>query len=347
MRNAYALVPATDTQTLVPTTYVAADRHPALVYLASLSPGSRRTMRQALDVIAVTLTAGQCDHLTLPWGRLRFPHAQAVRAHLSARYAAATANKMLAALRQTLRMAWRLGYLSAEEYQRTVDLRPVVGENPDAAAGRALSYGEWAALFAVCAADPTPAGVRDAALLAVLKVGGLRRGEAAGLQLADYDRATGALRVAGKRNKTRLVPIEDDGAKDALADWLYVRSERPGALFVRILKGGQVTEEGLSDQGIYHILNRRRQQAQTAPFTPHDLRRTFAGDLLDAGVDLPTVQQLMGHASANTTARYDRRGERAKRSAVKKLHVPYQRRHEPGRTGAPRGLPAAPDGFGT
>ena len=71
----------------------------------------------------------------------------------------------------------------------------------------------------------------------------------------------------------------------------------------------------------------RRQQANMAPFTPHDLRRTFAGDLLDAGTDLATVQKLMGHADTNTTVGYDRRGEQAKRSAVKKLHVPYQRRY--------------------
>ncbi len=59
-----------------------------------------------------------------------------------------------------------------------------------------------------------------------------------------------------------------------------------------------------------------------------DLRRTFAGDLLDTGVDLATVQKLMGHSDANTTARYDRRGEQAKRHAVRMLHVPYQRRRD-------------------
>lgn len=317
---------------LAPVYDIPGERNPALVYLASLSVGSRRTMRQALDVMAAILTAGHCTYVTLPWGVLRFQHVQAVRAVLMERYSAATANKMLSALRQTLRAAWSLGYMSAEEYQRAVDFKPVSGENPDAAAGRALSFGEWTALFAVCSADESPAGARDAALIGLFKVGGLRRAEAAGLDLQDLNQETRTLLVRGKRNKTRTVPVEDRGARDALADWLYFRGTASGPLFVRIIKGGTVTADRLTDQGVYYILSKRGAQANTAPFTPHDLRRTFAGDLLDAGADISTVQKLMGHADANTTAGYDRQGEQAKRSAVQKLHVPYTRRfpHEAG-----------------
>jgi hypothetical protein len=97
-----ALAPA-DLLAVVPAPAVhEADRHPALVYLASLGPGTRRTMRQSLDVVAATLTGGRADHLTLPWHRLRYQHTAAVRAALAERYKPGTANKVLAAVRGTL-----------------------------------------------------------------------------------------------------------------------------------------------------------------------------------------------------------------------------------------------------
>lgn len=183
-----------------------------------------------------------------------------------------------------------------------------------------MKFGEWIGLFAICAADDSPAGVRDAVLIALFKIAGLRRAEMAALSLGDYDQANHNLTIYGKRNKRRVVPIEDAGLYLLLNEG--GRATMTGPLFTRINKGGTITHGGLTDQGIYHILDNRRQQTRIATFTPHDLRRTFAGDLLDAGVDLSKVQKLMGHANANTTSGYDRRGERAKRDAVCKLHVP-------------------------
>jgi site-specific recombinase XerD len=60
------------------------------------------------------------------------------------------------------------------------------------------------------------------------------------------------------------------------------------------------------------------------PLTWHDFRRTFAGNLLNGGSDLVTVQKLMGHASPTTTSNYDRRGDEVNRNAERALFVPYR-----------------------
>lgn len=78
----------------------------------------------------------------------------------------------------------------------------------------------------------------------------------------------------------------------------------------------------MTDQGVLYILQRRAEEAGIASFTPHDLRRTFIGDLLEAGADISTVQKLSGHANVQTTAGYDRRGEEAKRRAADLINLP-------------------------
>jgi site-specific recombinase XerD len=214
--------------------------------------------------------------------------------------------------------------VDAECYRRAVDLERVRGTVLPA--GRALSGGELRALFAACAEDVRPAGVRDAALLAVLYGAGLRRAEAAALALGHYDPAEGALTVRGKGNKQRVAYVQG-GAARALDAWLALRTRVSGAptgpLFVPITKGGRMVVRRLTEQAIFYILRRRARGAGIRDFSPHDCRRTFIGDLLDAGADLSTVQRLAGHANVTTTARYDRRGERTKQDAAALLHVPY------------------------
>lgn len=315
-----AILPRVDD---IPADAQPADQSPALTYLARLAPGSRRTMRGALDTIARLLTGGRLDAEALPWAALRYQHAAAVRADLAARYAPATVNKMLAAFRGVLAEAWRLGQMPADEYRRAIDLAPVRGERLPR--GRALPAGELRALFAACAADPSPAGVRDAAMLAVLYGAGLRRSELVALDLADLDAAGGALTVrAGKGNKDRIAYLPD-GGRAAVGDWIAVRGTAPGPLFWPVNKGGALTPRRLSAQAVLIVARKRAAEARIPAFSPHDLRRTFVGDLLDAGADLSAAQQLAGHANIQTTASYDRRGEAAKRKAAGLLHVPYTR----------------------
>lgn len=319
---------------------VAVDEQAALVYLAGLGKGSQRTMWSALTVIAAVLSRGHCTPLDLPWHRLRRAHLIALRAWLIEHRAPATGRRLLAAVKGVLKEAWRLGQMATDDYQRAIDIKPIRGVGKEQAAGRALTAGEKAAILAAMPA--TSAGIRDSAIVGLALYGGLRRAELSALATADYDPSTGQLTIRkGKGAKARTIYVAP-GVDDALADWLAIRagdhnahggtnssdtnsrSENP--LFVHIRKGGHLTNASISPEAIYAIVQRAIERANVKKATPHDLRRTFAGDLLDAGADISTVQKLMGHSSASTTASYDRRGERAKQSAINRLHMPYQRK---------------------
>ena len=312
------------------------ERDPYRVYLDRLdSASSRRTMRGCLDRIAQIIAMDETGTVTgagRPWWRLRYEHTTRIRAALRNRtgahggpaYSPASVNKHLVALRQVLRECWRLGLMSAEDYQRAADLASVEGSRLPR--GSHLPGQALAAALAACDADGTPAGRRDAALFAVLYSTGARRAEIAGLALADYDPAERSLRVRGKRGKERLVYVTVE-ATARLDAWTAVRGRVPGALFPPISKAGRCRGDGErlahpTGQAIAGIVTRRLAQVGADPHTPHDFRRTFIGELLDAGVDLATAQQLAGHASPATTARYDRRPERRRRDAVDRLNLP-------------------------
>ncbi len=81
------------------------DRHPEAVYLAGLVYSSRRTMREALSTLAVMLTNGQADALSLDWSALGFQDMAAIRSRLTERYSAVSSNKMLSGLRGVLKAA--------------------------------------------------------------------------------------------------------------------------------------------------------------------------------------------------------------------------------------------------
>ena len=290
------------------------------VYIASLPAKSgQRTQAQALRVIASMFNA---DLMTLNWNAIRYQHTATIRAELAKRYSPASANKMMSALRQALKQAWLLGGMSAEDYRRAIELKPITGETIPA--GRELSQGEILALFDACKRDTTPAGTRDAAIIAVMYAAGLRRQEIVDLSLGSFDRDSGQIVLTGKRNKQRTAYLTN-GALDAVLDWLQLRGDQNEALFVAINKGGRLdTSIQLSSQAIYNMLQKRALEAEVKAFSPHDLRRTFVSDLLDKGADITTVSKMAGHANVQTTARYDRRPEEAKKKAAGLLHVPYK-----------------------
>lgn len=278
-------------------------------------------MRQALDRMAELLT-GTSDALACNWGALRLQHTIMIRAWLVENYQPASVNKMLSALRGVLKAAWLLGQMTAEDYQKAVTINSV--KNHTLPAGREIAMGEMSALLAVCQLDTSPAGVRDSAMIAVLYGAGLRRAEVVKLDMADYSNQE-RLVVRGKGRKERTAWI-NQGAAAALEDWLVLRGTWAGPLFTPINKAHTIVQRRLTTQAVYYILQKRAVEAEVAAFSPHDLRRTFVSNLLDAGADIAVVSRMAGHANVQTTARYDRRPEEAKKRAADLLHVPYHAR---------------------
>ena len=147
-----------------------------------------------------------------------------------------------------------------------------------------------------------------------------------GLDLEDYNPETGELTVKhGKGNKARIAHLTN-GAVRAMGDWLAIRGGDPGPLLLPINKGGHLQPRRMTNQAVYNALAKRAELAGVSDITPHDLRRTFISDLLDAGEDLSIVAGMAGHESVITTQRYDRRPEAARAKAATKLHLPYHGR---------------------
>lgn len=312
-RESYTWLPALSGNT------VTSAVNPAQAYLISLnSVRSRQTMTSCLNIVARIL--GARDLKNCSWAALRRYHVLALTEMLrDAGLAVATINTYISALRGVAMEAWMLKQMSVEDYQHIRAVRSVRGSALPR--GRALSREEIRGLFGVCEADRTSKGVRDAALLAVILGCGLRRSEAVALNYQDIRPTERALKVLGKGNKERLAYVPA-GAWQRLNLWTdQVRGENMGPLFTRIRRHDFLTDERLTDQAVYHILQVRQLESGLDKCAPHDLRRTFATAMLDNGEDLITLKDAMGHASVTTTQKYDRRGEERLRNARNKLSL--------------------------
>ncbi len=145
--------------------------------------------------------------------------------------------------------------------------------------------------------------VRNMALLELLYGAGLRIGELTALDLIDLDLDNGLVKVCGKGNKGRLVPI-GSFAKKAVSAWLEVRRADPRFATSSALFPGQRCRR-LSARTVQRLVRRLAKQVGISkPVTPHTLRHSYATHLLDGGAGLRHIQELLGHASLSTTQRY-------------------------------------------
>lgn len=145
---------------------------------------------------------------------------------------------------------------------------------------------------------------RDRAMALAMLLGGLRAGEIRSMRLADVDRGLHRVRVVGKGNKERIVPV-DRAFFTELGN--YLRTERPAGCttpecFVVLrgpTRGGPLTEAGMR-----RIFRTHRASSGATRVRPHRLRHTYGTELATAGIDLLVLRELMGHASPETTAAY-------------------------------------------
>lgn len=272
---------------------------------------SRQTMREAAARLAAIL--GYASPELVPWHLLRYEHTQAVRARLLASsYARVTVNKAISCLRVLLMHAWRLGLLSREDAERAADLKPVHGE--DIPAGRHVPFGELAALWQAAADCP-----RDLALLGLLRLG-LRREEVVNLDLSGY--VDGRIRFRAKGNKEREVDVPES-VKPAFEAWIAVRGVESGPFLLPLQsRSKKPIFRRMTPVALRLAVLRLEKRSKIRHLTPHDVRRSSIGDLLDADVDLVTVAKIVGHANVNQTAKYDRRPAAKRKAALEKLYVP-------------------------
>ena len=159
-------------------------------------------------------------------------------------------------------------------------------------------------------------------MLAVMMGCGLRRAEITGLNVTDWNEKDRTFTFVGKGNKQRKVFLPPT-MLDPFKRWMNIRGFDEGAIFPAIYKGNGEHEffkiRNMLPSSINRIVQRRAKQAKIPDISPHDLRRTFATRMLEAGIDLFVLQQSMGHANLATTTRYDRRGDKAKEKAAKAL----------------------------
>ncbi len=169
----------------------------------------------------------------------------------------------------------------------------------------------------------SPIGIRDQAILELFYASGIRVGELVSLNINDIDLNQGLVRVMGKGRKERVVPI-NQLACQKLKKWLEVRAklkknildeDAQKALFIS-QKGRRITARSIQLLLKKYLIKSGLYQKAT----PHTLRHSFATHLLDSGMNIRSIQELLGHSSLSTTQKYTKVG-------IKELMEAYDNAH--------------------
>lgn len=270
----------------------------ALAVERNASAHTVRSYRTDLNDFARWTQRAGVDPLTLSHRQLRLYLSELDRA----RYSRTTVNRRMSSLRS---------FYSWLNITGVTDVNPAAAmQGPRLAKGlpRVIPAADMARILAVHSGDETPSGMRDQAILEFLYACGARISEASSLIAADVDFAQKQVKVFGKGSKERILPLHDMAVESMRRYAWLARPELAAA------KGGQQAQGRffLSTRGnpmgpdaMRKMFKSTLAQAGVDPsYTPHDMRHTFATDLLEGGADLRSVQEMLGHASLSTTQIY-------------------------------------------
>jgi integrase/recombinase XerD len=241
---------------------------------------------------------------------------QAYLGHLFRKKTRATsAARLLSSLKRFYRYCLRQGRIKADPTLR-IDTPKLPRGLP-----KSLTEEDVESLLAAPRADKA-LGLRDKAMLETLYASGLRVSELVALKLGQVSQDMGVVRVVGKGNKERLVPL----GEEAIA-WIqqYLKEARPALLGGRATDDLFVTARGsaMTRQMFWHLLRRYVALAGLKKsISPHTLRHAFATHLLNHGADLRVVQLLLGHSDISTTQIYTH----VARERLKQLHAKHHPR---------------------
>lgn len=302
-------------------------------YTQSIASGSRPTVENRLKRAAEVLGV---DPQSYSWYEMSLEDLARVRDGLIERsWSASTIDATLSAIRGLCKTSYSeeiLGkpYWECEEGHRRYDhaqsLKTIKAPDREGSdpVGRPLGPNEFETLLNACLADRTTVGARDAAIIMTCYLGGLGTPELAEIEFEDI--MPDARVIAFGRLKKSNVRSVVLGARAALvlANWISLRGNRPGKLFLPLNRFGMPDGDKMSVMAIHWVLKSRSRQAMLKPVTVRDLRQTVIRDLLAAGATYATLTFIMGRNLA--LSRYDTRSpEQAEKDLSDKVITPYHR----------------------